>query len=62
MKEMNARDEGWRWDGGQKRGEEDDGAGSRGSVMADMCSVHGHPRWFIYLRPPDQGLGPPCVC
>lgn len=22
--------------------------------MADICTAHGHLRWFIYPRPPDQ--------
>lgn len=28
--------------------------GGRGSVMADICTAHGHLRWFIYPRLPDQ--------
>lgn len=28
--------------------------GGRGGVMADICTAHGHLRWFIYPRPPDQ--------
>lgn len=28
--------------------------GGWGSVMADICTVHGHLRWFIYPRLPDQ--------
>lgn len=28
--------------------------GDQGGVMADICTAHGHLRWFIYPRPPDQ--------
>lgn len=28
--------------------------GGWGSVMADICTAHGHLGWFIYPRPPDQ--------
>ncbi|KAL7386521.1 hypothetical protein ABVT39_009590 [Epinephelus coioides] len=28
--------------------------GGWGGVMADICTAHGHLRWFIYPRPPDQ--------
>ena len=28
--------------------------GGRVGVMADICSAHGHLKWFIYPRPPDQ--------
>lgn len=31
----------------------------RGGVMADICTAHGHLRWFIYPRPPDQALDLP---
>lgn len=56
--------DGWREGGGGTCGAQDMGEretvpgrfvfGGWGSVMADICTAHGHLGWFIYPRPPDQ--------